>query len=118
MQKLTLTISDYPEIPNAKIVCFEGDFDGYAEETIVDIQTVVDQATASSMLIFEFSKLNYLNSYAIGQLVSWHNTIKGKDGRIVVVGINKNVEDIFSVLGISSVFEIYPSLEDLKKNVS
>ena len=115
MQKLTLNISDYSDIPNAKIIYFEGDFDGYAENTITDIQAAVDQAAAGSMLIFEFSKLNYLNSYAIGQLVSWHNAINAKSGRIVIVGINKNVQDIFSVLGISSVFKIYPSLEDLKK---
>lgn len=116
MQKLNLSIANYPDIPNAKIVYFDGDFDGYAEDTIAVIQEEVDKTGPGTTLIFEFSKLNYLNSFAIGQLVSWHNTIGAKQGKIVIVGTNKNVQDIFSVLGIGAVFKTYSSLEELKKN--
>jgi len=116
MQKLILNITDYPDIPNTKLIYFEGDFDGYAEETIANLQSEVDQAGSGSILIFDFTKLNYLNSYAIGQLVSWHNTMNTKQGKILVVGINKNIQDIFSVLGIGSVFKTYMNLEELKKD--
>lgn len=115
MQKLTLSITDYPDMPNAKMVYFEGDFDGYAEDTLTELQSQLDQAAPSSTFIFDFSKLNYLNSYAIGQLVSWHNVMTGKGGNVLIVGVNKNIEDIFTVLGIGSVFKTYPSLEELKK---
>ncbi|MFH0838326.1 MAG: STAS domain-containing protein [Patescibacteria group bacterium] len=114
MQKLTLSITDYSDLPNAKLIYFEGDFDGYAEDTIAQIQNEVDQATPGRVLIFEFSKLNYLNSFAIGQLVAWHNVMNEKKGQILIVGINRNIQDIFSVLGIGSVFKIYSSLEELK----
>lgn len=114
MQKLSLNITDYPDIPNSKLVYFEGDFDGYAEETIAELQSEIDQTGPGSILIFEFSKLNYLNSFAIGQLVSWHNTMNTRQGKIMIVGINKNIQDIFSVLGIESVFKTYASLEELK----
>lgn len=116
MQKLNLSVSNYPDITNAKIIYFDGDFDGYAEDTIAIIQEEVDKAAPESVLIFEFTKLNYLNSFAIGQLVSWHNTISAKRGKILIVGINKNVQDIFSVLGIGSVFKTYTDLEELKKD--
>jgi stage II sporulation protein AA (anti-sigma F factor antagonist) len=115
MQKLTLNITDYPDLPNTKLVYFEGDFDGYAAETITALQTEIDQAVPGNTLIFDFSKLNYLNSYAIGQLVSWHNMMNSKQGKIVIVSINKNIQDIFSVLGIGSVFSTYADLEELKK---
>ncbi|MBN2306818.1 STAS domain-containing protein [Candidatus Peregrinibacteria bacterium] len=114
MQKLLLSITDYPELPNTKLVYFEGDFDGYAEDTITELQTTIDQAGPGSTIIFEFSKLNYLNSFAIGQLVAWHNAMNAKQGKILIVGINKNIEDIFSVLGIESVFKTYNNLEELK----
>lgn len=114
MQKLTLSITDYPDIPNSKLVYFEGDFDGYSEETIIELQSEIDKAGPGYMLIFEFSKLNYLNSFAIGQLVAWHNTMDTKQGNIFIVGINKNIRDIFSVLGIESVFKTYNNLEELK----
>jgi len=116
MQKLNLSIAAYPEIPNAKIVYFDGDFDGYAEDTIASIQAEVDSSLPGAVLIFEFSKLNYLNSFAIGQLVAWHNAISAKQGKIMIVGINKNVQDIFSVLGIGSVFKTYTDLDELKKD--
>lgn len=115
MQKLILNITDYPDIPNAKLVYFEGDFDGYAEETIASLQSEIDQSGPGNTLIFDFTKLNYLNSFAIGQLVSWHNMMNSKDGKILIVGINKNIQDIFSVLGIGSVFKTYTDLEELKK---
>jgi len=116
MQKLTVTLSDYPEIPNAKIALFDGDFDGYAKEDIVEIQKEVDECDTNIILILEFSKLNYLNSFAIGQLVAWHNTISAKGGKIFIVGTNKNVEDIFSVLGINSIFKVYSTLDALKQD--
>lgn len=114
MQKLTLSITDYPDLPNTKLVFFEGDFDGYSEDTITELQGAVDQTGPSSTLIFDFSRLNYLNSFAIGQLVAWHNAMNAKQGRILIIGINKNIQDIFSVLGIESVFKTYSSLEELK----
>ena len=116
MQQLNLNITDYPELPNSKLIFFEGDFDGYAEDTIALIQNEVNQAPPGSVLIFEFSKLNYLNSFAIGQLVSWFNTMSVKQGKILVVGLNKNVQDIFSVLGIENVFKTYLSLEEMKND--
>lgn len=116
MQKLILSIIDYPDLPNSKLVYFEGDFDGYSEDTITSLQNEVDQAGQGSTLIFDFSKLNYLNSYAIGQLVAWHNAMNTKEGKILILGINKNIQDIFSVLGIGSVFKTYINLEELKKD--
>lgn len=118
MQKLNISITNYPEITNCQIIYFEGDFDGYAKDTIVDIQSKVDECPEGSTIIFEFTKLNYLNSYAIGQLVAWYNAVNAKNGKIIIVGINKNVEDIFSVLGINSVFKTYSSLDELKKALS
>lgn len=117
MQKLNVTLTKYPEVPNSQIAYFEGDFDGYAKENIVDIQKTVDECPNNCILIFDFSKLNYLNSFAIGQLVAWHNALGAKGGKILIVGTNKNVDDIFSVLGINNIFKTYSTLEELKKDL-
>lgn len=110
MQKLETLIEDYKDRPDTSIVHFKGDFDGYAKDSIADLQTYVDGIDKTHTLIFDFAKLNYLNSYAIGHLVAWHNHIKKLGGNIVIVGTNKNVEDIFAILGISTIFKIYPDL--------
>ncbi len=118
MQKLTVSLINYPEIENTQIAYFEGDFDGAAKDDITDLQSAVDSCTTGFTMILDFSKLNYLNSFAIGQLVAWHNVINAKQGKILIVGTNKNVEDIFTVLGINTIFKTYPTLEAAKADIS
>jgi len=110
MQKLETRIEDFKERADTSVVHFSGDFDGYAKDSIADLQSYIDAIDKAYTLIFDFANLNYLNSYAIGHLVAWHNHIKKLGGNIVIVGTNKNVEDIFAILGISTIFKIYPDL--------
>jgi anti-anti-sigma factor len=110
MKKLNISIEAMADMPNNHIIHFDGDFDGYAKENLTDIQTFVDGCPAGSILVFDFAKLNYLNSYAIGHLVAWHNHLSRMGGKIVIAGTNKNVEDIFAILGISNLFKIFPDL--------
>jgi anti-anti-sigma factor len=114
VKKLNITIDELPEKPNAHIVHFDGDFDGYAKENLTDIQKFIDESKDGITLLFDFNKLNYLNSYAIGHLVAWHNHVSKGGGKIIIAGTNKNVEDIFAILGIGNLFKIYPDLETAK----
>jgi len=114
MKKLDISIEKFPDKLNAHIIHFDGDFDGYAKENLTDIQKFIDESKAGTVLLFDFSKLNYLNSYAIGHLVAWHNHLSKMGGKIIIAQTNKNVEDIFSILGIGNLFKIYPDLETAK----
>lgn len=117
MKKLTITIEEFADKQNAHIVHFDGDFDGYAKENLTDIQKFIDESKQGTILLFDFSKLNYLNSYAIGHLVAWHNHVSKSGGKIVIAGTNKNVEDIFAILGIGNLFKIYPDLGAAKADL-
>ncbi len=110
MKKLNISIEALAGSTNNHIVHFDGDFDGYAKENLTDIQKFVDSCSPGTILVFDFAKLNYLNSYAIGHLVAWHNHLSKMGGKIVIAGTNKNVEDIFAILGISNLFKIFPDL--------
>jgi len=102
-----INIEEQTDLPKTKVIHFVGDFDGYAKENITDLQKLIDESEDGTKLIFDFEKLNFLNSYAIGHLVSWHNHLTKGGGEIVVVGINKSVEEIFSILGITNIFKIF-----------
>ena len=117
MQKLNITIEKDSELQNTHIIHFEGDFDGYAKENLTEVQNFVDGAEPSTTLIFDFSKLNYLNSYAIGSLVAWHNHVTKTGGRIIITSVNKDVEDIFSILGITSLFKTYADLNSARESL-
>ncbi|MBN2087908.1 STAS domain-containing protein [Candidatus Peregrinibacteria bacterium] len=110
MKKLQITFEKINEKPNSQIVKFDGDFDGSVKENLTETYSLVDEAPQGTNLIFDFSKLNYLNSYAIGHLVSWHKTINQKGGKIFISGTNKNVEDIFAILGLATLFKVFPDV--------
>ena len=118
MQKLSVQINKDAQIENTSIVSFVGDFDGAAKESITELEAYVATSTDGANLIFDFTSLNYLNSFAIGQLVEWHNVLNTKKGKILIVGANKNVEDIFTILGIASIFQIYPTMELAKQSLA
>ncbi len=112
MQKLNITITDFPNLEKAQLVRFEGDFDGVAKENLADIEVAVENCPEDCLMIFDFSQLDYLNSFALGQLVTWHNIIEAKKGKVVIVGTNDHVKDIFTVLGVDNIFKTYSTLEE------
>lgn len=111
MQKLTLTIEKNPNLENTHVVHFEGAFDGSVKEPLVDLEALVNGETPKTNLIFDFGKLDYLNSYAIGQLVAWHNHLVKNGGQIILTSLNKNVEDILNILGMGNLFKIFPDIQ-------
>ncbi|MFH0820599.1 MAG: STAS domain-containing protein [Candidatus Peregrinibacteria bacterium] len=110
MEELKISIEPSSDLSNTHVAYFDGDFDGGAATSLTDLQSFVDNATPKTKLILEFSKLNFLNSYAIGHLVAWHQHLTSLGGEVVIVGTNKNVEDIFAIVGISKLFKIFPDL--------
>ncbi|MFH1012460.1 MAG: STAS domain-containing protein [Candidatus Peregrinibacteria bacterium] len=110
MEALSITIEKQADLQNTHTVHFEGDFDGGSAEHVTELESLIGSAAPKTTLIFDFSKLNFLNSYAIGQLVQWHTQLKKKEGSIVITGTNKNVQDIFAIVGIHNLFRIFPSL--------
>ena len=114
MQKLIITIAPDSTLEMAQLVRFEGDFDGSAQENLEEIQKLIESIPVGTVMIFDFSNLNYLNSFALSQMVSWHNVIEAKGGKILIVGTNDHVKDIFMVLGVDTIFKTYNTLEEAK----
>ena len=111
MQKLTISIENNQQTANLSVVHFEGAFDGGMKESLVSLEDLIQKTPKGSTIIFDFKKLDYLNSYAIGQLVAWQNHLLKNDGQIIIAALNKNVEDILSILGISNLFKIFPDID-------
>ena len=111
MQKLTITIEKHPEVENTHIAHFEGAFDGSVKEPLAELEKLINSNQPQTNVILDFKKLDYLNSYAIGQLVAWHNHLLKFKGQIMVASPSKSVEDIFNILGISNLFKIFPDIE-------
>ncbi|MGA9407333.1 MAG: STAS domain-containing protein [Bacteroidota bacterium] len=57
-------------------------------------------------LIVDLGKVTYMNSTAIGALVSAHTSYANRKGKIVLCNVNKNIKNIFVVTKLSMIFQV------------
>jgi anti-sigma B factor antagonist len=67
-------------------------------------------------LLLDLSNVQYLNSTAIGVLVSAHTSYARKGWQVKMCGINKNISNIFVITKLTLVFEVYDSREEAIKS--
>ncbi len=70
----------------------------------------VEQGTKK--LIIDLAKVTYLNSTAIGVLVSAHTTFRKNKGQVKLCGINKNINNIFVITKLTLVFDVAETREE------
>jgi anti-sigma B factor antagonist len=63
-------------------------------------------------LIIDLSNVTYLNSTAIGVLVSAHASYARKGWQIKLCGINKNIKNIFVITKLTLVFDVQETREE------
>lgn len=69
-------------------------------------------------LIIDLSKVTYLNSTAIGVLVSAHTSYSRNKGHVKLCGINKNINNIFVITKLTLVLDVVDTREDAVKAFS
>lgn len=67
-------------------------------------------------LIIDLSKVTYMNSTAIGVLVSAHTTYSKNNGHVKLCAINKNINNIFVITKLTLVFDVCETLEEAVKS--
>jgi anti-sigma B factor antagonist len=87
------------------------------DETVELRQAVAGFADRDySKLIIDLSNVTYVNSTAIGVLVSAHTTYSRKGWHIRICGMNKNINNIFVITKLTLVFDVFDSREDAVKS--
>ena len=76
----------------------------------------IEQGTKK--LIIDLAKVTYLNSTAIGVLVSAHTTFAKNKGRVKLCGINKNINNIFVITKLTLVFDVAETREEAIQSLS
>ncbi len=66
-------------------------------------------------LIIDLSKVTYLNSTAIGVLVSAHTSYSRNKGQVKLCGINKNINNIFVITKLTLVLDVVDTREEAIK---
>jgi len=68
-----------------------------------------------SRLIIDLTKVTYLNSTALGILVSAQTSYARRQWQIKLCGINKNINSIFVITKLTLVFDVYNTQEEARK---
>lgn len=63
-------------------------------------------------LIIDLGEVEYLNSSAIGALVSAHTSYMNRQGKMILCNINKSITNIFLVTKLSTIFTTAEKRED------
>jgi anti-anti-sigma factor len=62
--------------------------------------------------VLDFGDARRLNSMGIGIVIASLVSIRDKEGRLVVCGMNRRVHTTFEVAGILPILEVYPEAKD------
>ena len=112
---LIITVEPLDEEKRYQIVKFDGDFDkaGYT-----DVREQLNGSVKSftgSKLVFDFTKLKFINSEGIGYLMEVHAHLVKEDRQLIIAGANAHVKDVFGTIGLSEIITLFPSLDDFLK---
>ena len=98
-------------LQDGKILVFElrGNFVG-GDETD-ELQSEIKKAADSGnlKLVVDLGEVAYLNSSALGVLISAHANYTKRGGKIKLCQLNKNLENLFVITKLSLIFDTYPS---------
>ncbi len=100
------------------VIRMNGQFIG-GDETDKLRQTLKDLSKKEkAAVILDMEKTSYLNSTALGVLISAHASFVKANGKIVLCNVGKSIENIFVITKLTLVFPIYDTLEEAKSKIS
>ena len=105
-----------PSGQNYELVEFSGDLDKAGLEKVkTQIENLIVNLSQTD-LVFDLSKLNFINSESIGFFMTIHSHLMKLNKNLVLVGAKANVKDVLSVIGIFQIMSYYDSLSSFLEN--
>lgn len=114
---LTIKIEENAEGGDYELIKFTGDFDKAGHNEIHDSLSKAVREFTGKYLVFDFTDMRYINSEGIGYLMEVHTHLAQRDRKLIIVGLNAHVEDVFKTIGIADIVDIYPSLNDFLSKI-
>ncbi|TYB31624.1 MAG: STAS domain-containing protein [Candidatus Mcinerneyibacterium aminivorans] len=110
---------------------YEANYEKIEEDIIkINLKGFLDAHTASDFedlltkliddgnikFLVDLNELDYISSTGLGVFMGYIEQIRDKGGDIKFVNVPKNIYKIFSVLGFSTIYEIYDKKDKAVKN--
>jgi anti-anti-sigma factor len=91
--------------PEGKIILGDGD-----QELGEAVRTLLEKG--SHRIIINFSKVTYLDSSGVGELVGCYTSIKNKGGELRICGMNARIFNLITMTSLHSVFDVKETEEE------
>ncbi|MBI4995202.1 STAS domain-containing protein [Candidatus Peregrinibacteria bacterium] len=118
MAQIIITVEDIPSAAadkKMKLVKFAGQLDeSNVDEKAKGIYDLINATPQGLALIFDFEKLEYMNSKSIGYLTDWYTKLSEKKGGIIIASARPNILDILQVVGLTQLIKCVSSVEEAK----
>lgn len=104
---------------NMLIVGISGELDHYSAADIRDAVDIEIKSAAVRLLIFDFSKLEFMDSSGIGIIMGRHKLLSNFGGRVCVCGASSHIEKVMLLSKLGEIVGIYKTLEEcMQKEVN
>ncbi|MEK7085624.1 MAG: STAS domain-containing protein [Patescibacteria group bacterium] len=109
---LKITVNEVEPNQDYQIIKFDGEFDKAGHSEIKEQLDKIVLNFNLKALIFDFNNLKFINSEGIGYLMEIHTHLVQRDRKLVIIGPNSHVKDVFTTIGIAEIVPIYNELND------
>lgn len=100
------------EAPNGTaIVEVAGELDLYTAPRLKETLLATLENDASRIVV-DMTDVHFIDSSALGVLIGAVKRLHSREGRLVLVSLDENVNWIFQITGLNNVFDIYPTLDE------
>ncbi len=97
---------------NILYVRFDGELDQKNVEKLrIKIMELIDKYHIKYM-VFNFKKLNFMDSSGVGFIIGRYNTLKKQNGSIILCSMNEQIQRLVMLSGLSKICTIKKSEED------
>jgi len=95
------------------VISISGELD---TTTTPELEAVLAQESQSNpkTYIFDLADMDYISSVGLRVFLANLKKVKGAGGRMLLAGLNEEVQEVFDMAGFASLFEIHPALAEAK----
>ncbi len=99
------------------VITVAGELDLYTAPRLKENLLAALEADVLKICV-DMTGVHFIDSSALGVLIGGVKRLKPKGGRLVLVSVDENVNWIFQITGLNSVFDIFSSREDALRNLA
>ncbi len=78
-------------------------------------QKVLEASTDSNNVIIDLSEVDFVSSAGLRVILMIYRQIKAKNGKVVLVGVSEEIQDVMTVTGFANFFEMVDTVENALK---